>query len=643
MRYLLITFSLLLYLPTTYAQIYTSQFPELHSFLKEVSSLLPQSFIQKVKGPITIEVAPLNKNLNELPENKCQSRQNWIYATVNPLRPHTIVIEKALIKEILKGPDSSFHFDCGHGSYYQTALATVLHETAHLYDLSSEHLGLGKKLVSDRLDFYKLSNWKRNWLHQKTAKNLSQKRSLDPYEFKNLQEHFAVNFEFFILDPNYKCKRPSYYRYFSQKLNHSPFSNYDCRINSQIRLDDTHALIDISPERVWRIDYLLASKGDEMVSGFGHSMYRLIVCAPFRKKASEDCLRDKLYHVVLSYRANVTDIKSNPFKGLVGKYDSVLFMLSFPKVVEEYNMGELRDLFSLPLELNPEQKTKFIEKALEIYWEYSGSYKFVTQNCATESTDLIQSALNDLPIIKENILTPYSLMNILIKHHLAPGDLFENRDQARQKGFLFESDAKLLSIIKKAFWGSEDQDFDIKKVPIFAKSGPPQYAIVKKEKHIKEILQAFPIERFSEKLEELKQDEISLELKRKLNDLSIISQAVLNVRQHDLDEEIGNYLEKLENDPGNLGIAIRNWNNKRKHFRINTLRTDYGIPLEINDEEFERYKSSIEELEKSENNLVEDVKQKYESKVDELTELVKIIEKIRNQSKIVGMKLYLKD
>lgn len=609
-------------------------------YFKKVSELVPAVVKAAITKPIEVSFENFSENtqIKSLPSDKCTNAVNIIYGKTNGLVHNLVTLNQLLLLEIIKGEENAISFNCGHKNYYRLAMATLLHEVSHLYD----HLDLGKTKISGQKSFLKLSGWKRNLLFKTAAKNLSRKRSADPYEYKNLEEHYAVNFEYFILDSEYKCKRPSYYRYFEEQFKFSPYEDSLCKTNTQVRLDDTKGLIDIAPERVYRVDYLLASKGDEMISGFGHSMYRLIVCAPFRKKVSADCLKDKLYHVVLSFRANVTDIKSNPLKGIAGKYDSILFMLSFPKVIEEYNMAELRDLYSLPLNFSTDQKERFIYKALETYWEYAGAYKFLTSNCASESNELLQAALNNHPIIRESVVKPYSLMEILIDYKLANKDVFKDLAVARKNGLLFESDFKRLEEIKERLFGVEESDFKITEQYSYDESMMiTQTTTHKKKKHIKDILQSIPSSKFQEVLEQIKKAEPTSETKNLFNDLSIITQAAFNINQHELDEEIGDYLEKLEKDSSPLGQSVRNWNLKRKNFRLSPLKEDYGIPLEITEQDFETYKKEMEILDHSEMDLVNEVKDRYSEKVNDLKIYQIVIEEARIMSKNIGMNLYL--
>jgi hypothetical protein len=163
-----------------------------------------------------------------------------------------------------------------------------------------------------------------------------------------------------------------------------------------------------------------------MSSGFGHSMFRIVMCAPERfdfisKKQipatpyGPKCLEDKLYHLVVSYRANVEDATLSYMKGILGGYPSMLFILNFADVLDEYNKDELRDIISYPLKLSQEEKNEFIEKVIEEHWDYKGSYKFFTNNCAVESQDLLKNALGRSELANKSSLTPNGVLEDLDK------------------------------------------------------------------------------------------------------------------------------------------------------------------------------------------------------------------------------------
>lgn len=616
-------------------------------FLSEIEDRVPPIIKESIKDKITINFANFdqNKGIAALTKNKCEKPENVLLGQVNPFKPNIINISQLFLPEILKGEENSTQFNCGHKSYYRQAMATVLHELSHIYDhkklrakdyldklsvcsgkvtLSEECRGLinesDKNTITGLNSFFKLANWKTKLLFLNKAKNLSSKRSPDAYEYKNLEEHYAVNFEYFIMDPEYKCKRPSYYQYYEKHFEYSPYLDKKCDINTKIILDDKRTVVDISPDRVYRVDYLLASGGDELISGFGHSMYRLIVCAPFRTKVDENCLKDKLYHVVLSYRANVSDIKTNSIKGLIGGYDSILYMLSFPNVIEEYNMGELRDLYSLPIHLSKNEKEQFLYKVLENYWEYVGDYKFITNNCASESNELLQAALNDHSVSYGNVVRPYGLMTKIIDNKLSDKNYFKDLNKAKKDGIFFSSDAELLKDIEKEILknNEEGKSKDIKKSLDGVSSG-----------QIEEVYKA---------ILDMGTTEVA---HNKLNRLSILTQAILSVKQHSIDEKVGTYLEKHEKEKSEIGNLIRDWNNKRKDSRLKAFDNNYGIPLNVSDEDFDRHDAETKEINDIERQIVEVIKGLFADDIKELLEFKKLIDEIRNSNKIVSMRLYL--
>lgn len=91
----------------------------------------------------------------------------------------------------------------------------------------------------------------------------------------------------------------------------------------------------------------------------------------------------------------------------------MLFILNFSDVLDEYNRDELRDVESFPLELSLKDKNNFINKVLEEHWNYRGSYKFITNNCAVESYDLLKGALETSRLQRERSLTPQGVLEDL--------------------------------------------------------------------------------------------------------------------------------------------------------------------------------------------------------------------------------------
>lgn len=646
----------------------------LELFISSVDEKVPAAIRDAIGEAVEVTFTDFKENIGftKFPTNRCGDAAGIKYGTVSFFNRDEIKISSLFINEIINNREETIQFNCGHKNYLRKAQATILHELAHLYDFKNirtdehkkkarackrekedrNHVSVecravlsqerNRKSISGLHSFYKLANWKKGFFKKKT-KNLSGKRSVDTYEYENLDEHNAVNFEFFLMDKDYKCKRPSYYKFYSELLNHRPFEDNQCEIYSTIVLDDLKTERDIDPDRVYRVDYLLASKGDSVISGFGHSMFRLVLCAPFRKKVDENCLKDKLYHVVLSYRANVSDIKSDMLKGVFGGYDSVLFMLSFPEVLNEYNGGELRDLISQPIYLSKSEKRDFIYKVLETYWEYEGDYKFITNNCASESNELFQSAFPHSDFANESIILPYSLLDKFIESRFSKEEDLDNLELAQKKGMFFPSDVELLKDVKKALFGMEDSDYKVYRRRVGPRRESHRYKTVKKERFIKDILKEFSVERLFEKYEELRLESQSRDVEQDLKNLSILTGAIFKIKQAYIDEEVGNFLDRNMEEETRLGKKIKEWNELRKSSRVKPNDGDYGIPLAVRKSDFDRHNKKAKELEDLENDLLEEIKGNYEQEVQDLARVLDLIRNIRNETRVLTMKYYIKE
>lgn len=301
------------------------------------------------------------------------------------------------------------------------------------------------KKESSSFLFENISGWISKGLFIKKRVNLNQElsRSPDPLEFRNLESNFVINYNFFIKDPEYKCRRPTYYKYFSTLFEISPFQDFNCNINYQINLTSKSgnisplSLRDLDPSRIYQIHYLFAGKGTQMMSRWGHAMFRLVICAPERKPGPL-CLQDYAHHVVVTYRANIEDEKINYLDGIKGVYPSQLFLISMSEVVAEYTKGESRDVISLPIKMNPEEIARFTDRLLETYWGYKGQYYFFTNNCATEAMNHLRIAFPaNKQIQKKNILSPVGLYKYLIKNKLVDITLLFDEKKAIDKGYLF--------------------------------------------------------------------------------------------------------------------------------------------------------------------------------------------------------------
>ncbi|WP_413295344.1 DUF4105 domain-containing protein [Bdellovibrio sp. HCB185ZH] len=382
-----------------------------------------------------------------------------------------LTINSLMLAEIVKGPQGSTRTSRTHGNMYNEVLATVLHETTHLYDFANVHSDSEKEMIrrcdtkfakskEERIQngprpyackYYEnmTTSFSSNPYYLQVAgwtgqsENVMNQRSPDIYELKDKKEHFAVNMEYFLMDPQFKCRRPSIYKVLSRQFQHAPFADVTCEAQLGYVIPNSGAMysqiLPIDPNRIYQVHYLFAEKGSDLSSGWGHSMIRLVMCAPERKSVGPECLRDVEYHLVLSFRAWVESIQLSMWAGLVGDYSSRLFILPLSQVIDEYPKGQFRSLRSIPLKLTREQIRDLVVRSVETHWGYEGKYKFITANCATETLDLLQSVLQSPAMMNIDIKTPAGLYSVLQKLGLADDSVFKDQKAAKELGYYFES------------------------------------------------------------------------------------------------------------------------------------------------------------------------------------------------------------
>lgn len=136
-----------------------------------------------------------------------------------------------------------------HKSLYNLIFGAMIHEVFHIYDFKGiphlEYMTTRKhciqaaaikevsfepeckaidhiqKSISDSPEFLQLSGFSKRgfFVSENKSLNTQETRSADVYEYESPDEAFAVNMEFFLLDPEYKCRRPLLYSYFSDHFN----------------------------------------------------------------------------------------------------------------------------------------------------------------------------------------------------------------------------------------------------------------------------------------------------------------------------------------------------------------------------------------------------------------------------------------
>ena len=269
-------------------------------------------------------------------------------------------------------------------------------------------------------------------------------RSPDAYELGSPAEFVAVNAEYFLLDPSYGCRRPALYRFFVEHFDWAPFDTRCPDVYPYLNAgaDNHQSLLGwLDPERVYAVHYLLAEPDQTLASRWGHSMLRLVVCAPGRPRGP-DCLLDLEQDLVLSFRAYVDDVQLSHWDGLVGQYPSRLFMLPLAQVVDEYTKLELRSLRSVPLQLSRGEIEGVVQQAAQLHWAYDGRYFFVGNNCAVETLKLLRTGSRSERLIDLESQTPIGLLQLLEARGMANASVLTDATEALRLGYRFDSYAE---------------------------------------------------------------------------------------------------------------------------------------------------------------------------------------------------------
>ncbi|MCW6026549.1 DUF4105 domain-containing protein [Stenotrophomonas sp. SRS1] len=313
--------------------------------------------------------------------------------------------------------------------------AALIHELTHVLDRSPQGGWSRDARLRD------LAGWQRRpWRLGRTG-NAFSGRSPDDYERASPAEFLAVNAEHLLLDPDYACRRPAVAAWFADHLGPIVHAvDCDTRLPLMQAEEDAGAatLLELDPARVYGVDYLLAEGNDQLMSRWGHSMLRLVICAPGRPRGPA-CRMDLSHHRVLSYRAFVGDVQISSWRGLTGAYPSRLFVLPLNQVINEYTQVELRGLSSVPLALEAPDIASLLERVAQVHWSYDGRYLFVSNNCAVETGKLLQEGVPRLASPGLNRLTPRGLLSRLERLGVADASVLADRGQATRQGYYFAS------------------------------------------------------------------------------------------------------------------------------------------------------------------------------------------------------------
>lgn len=413
---------------------------------------------------------------------------------------HVIRLNRRFLSDIQSPYQDDRNYRCGHGSMYQLALATLLHETAHAYDFANvrtskeqeefaacakdkSRCAAVKKFqhrrhsVSDHPIFQEI-------VHEGHTKAIA---SPDPYERKHPeQEYFPVNFEFFLLQPaEFRMHRPRLYDFFSTYFDHNPMGGGvsvplpQIGIMTKIPMLDfpTYTAADLAPDKVSRADFFLVASGVAGESRFGHVTLRFKMCKKSLQPDEVCPEEEQAQDLVVTYAADLRNETSiNPFKGLMGKYFSATSITYLDTALENYVYLENRQLEAYPLKLTMEQKNNLVLQVLTDFWSFEGNYKFITKNCSTEARDVIKSALGIHGFSTKDPILPANL-----KARLVAKNLIEEKPVEIYRGSLTLIEEKLTI----AMAGDKKKPYATKLIGL-----PPQRRVAWYKKHMKPDLKA---------------------------------------------------------------------------------------------------------------------------------------------------------
>lgn len=386
--------------------------------------------------------------LNQLPatlrdQHDLQLRLRWrddLPAHVQGrARGNELGLDRGLLPPLLAASDAT-PIDAD----WRAAHAALIHELAHALDRSP------RGRWSRQARFLDLAGWQQRPLWPGRGRNHFALRSPDRYELHSPAEFFAVNLEHYLLDGDYRCRRPALHAWFAQQLGQASVPakaacNATLPFMQAGEQDGLADLLELDPARIYEVDFLLAEGNAQLMSRWGHSMLRLVICAPGRAPGPA-CRMDLQHHLVLSFRAFVGDVQLSSWRGLTGSYPSRLFVLPLNRVVEDYTRVELRGLSSTPLALSPREIEQLLEQAAQLHWSYDGRYFFVSNNCAVETWKLLHEGVPRLDAAALSSITPTGLLQRLREQAIA-SPAPEDRQQAIAKGYYFESAARHYTLV----------------------------------------------------------------------------------------------------------------------------------------------------------------------------------------------------
>lgn len=247
----------------------------------------------------------------------------------------------------------------------------------------------------------------------------------------------------FLQNRKYACRFPVYAGYFARRYQQPvdfsacdptvPFYLLSMREGGRVR--------HINPQDISEIHLLFSSQGEALVSSFGHTALRLIVCPPGQREKTA-CDRNLREHIVLGFMGRMDELQLNPFKGVFGGYDAHFLGFTFMEIYRTSTLYENRSLYSLPLRLSAAERQQIVRELAEVHWSYRGDYQFFTNNCATLLQDTLQQLIGDYGRDEQlagRYIRPDRFFAAARQSALADGRVLDDLRQAERDGYYFPS------------------------------------------------------------------------------------------------------------------------------------------------------------------------------------------------------------
>lgn len=347
-------------------------------------------------------------------------------------------------KEKLANDDNEV--STSHRNSNEIIQSALLHELAHHFDRINQYTKYDWYL---EIAAFPIKGFLFNHRHNPLEK-INQRVKLnspDQYEFSSVDEHLAVNFEYYILDEEFPCRKPYTAYIFDGIFKLNKYAQRRCHLTNQFIAKNSSSNIfqvtldklDIS--RIYRVDYLIGGRGEGTESQYGHSMLRLAFCAPFRKEKNDECLKDLSYHYVLSFAGRVPPLSGaieTYWGGSTGKFLTELTIRPFLAILKDYTETQLRTLEAHPLAIPQIAYHRLLPLTLERHWTYAGPYSFLSNNCADETLNFLKSLVYENKSLTRLTTTkPYDLLSDLKSLGLiaGPPEKFNSKEHIYQNSF----------------------------------------------------------------------------------------------------------------------------------------------------------------------------------------------------------------